>query len=210
MGGPSGHRFLQRSLWAGSGGETLHVQGEECCGGQHCWAEAWPCGVGAGCVAGGPVGCAGIAEQAGVGEGAECSCKRRLLALPVLPALWPARAPRVGPSGCAPYSTLLSHLCSRGWGHCLDDPPPKDVIELPSVLPGVLYDMDHQCRLQYGASSVFCKDMDVSVGRRGGGGARRPADPLGEASGWVVPGPRLNSEGTVSHWGAVGKPCFQS
>ncbi|KAF6076482.1 ADAM metallopeptidase with thrombospondin type 1 motif 7 [Phyllostomus discolor] len=54
----------------------------------------------------------------------------------------------------------ITRFLDRGWGHCLDDPPPKDVIELPSVLPGVLYDMDHQCRLQYGASSVFCKDMD--------------------------------------------------
>lgn len=45
------------------------------------------------------------------------------------------------------------------------------------MLPGVLYDMDHQCRLQYGAASVFCKDMDVSVGRRGGDGAHQPAAP---------------------------------
>lgn len=28
--------------------------------------------------------------------------------------------------------------------------------------PGVLYDVSHQCRLQYGAYSAFCEDMDVS------------------------------------------------
>ncbi|XP_054444611.1 A disintegrin and metalloproteinase with thrombospondin motifs 7 [Pteronotus mesoamericanus] len=54
----------------------------------------------------------------------------------------------------------ITRFLDRGWGLCLDDPPTKDVIDLPSVLPGVLYDMDHQCRLQYGATSVFCKDMD--------------------------------------------------
>uniref|UniRef100_A0A673U8E5 A disintegrin and metalloproteinase with thrombospondin motifs 7 n=1 Tax=Suricata suricatta TaxID=37032 RepID=A0A673U8E5_SURSU len=54
----------------------------------------------------------------------------------------------------------LSHLCSRGWGLCLDDAPTKDVIDFPSVPPGVLYDVGHQCRLQYGAYSAFCDDMD--------------------------------------------------
>ncbi|XP_053769353.1 A disintegrin and metalloproteinase with thrombospondin motifs 7 isoform X2 [Desmodus rotundus] len=54
----------------------------------------------------------------------------------------------------------MTRFLDQGWGQCLDDPPPKEVVELPSVLPGVLYDMDHQCRLQYGAASVFCKDMD--------------------------------------------------
>lgn len=62
--------------------------------------------------------------------------------------------------------TLPFHpiFCSRGWGLCLDDSPAKDVIDFPSVLPGVLYDVNHQCRLQYGAYSVFCEDMDVSKG----------------------------------------------
>ena len=61
----------------------------------------------------------------------------------------------------------MSHLCSRGWGLCLDDSPSKDVIDFPSIPPGVLYDVAHQCRLQYGAYSAFCDDMDVS----GAGGA---------------------------------------
>uniref|UniRef100_A0A8C8TWN7 A disintegrin and metalloproteinase with thrombospondin motifs 7 n=1 Tax=Peromyscus maniculatus bairdii TaxID=230844 RepID=A0A8C8TWN7_PERMB len=54
----------------------------------------------------------------------------------------------------------ITRFLDRGWGLCLDDPPAKDVIDFPSVLPGVLYDVNHQCRLQYGAYSVFCEDMD--------------------------------------------------
>ncbi|XP_072868464.1 A disintegrin and metalloproteinase with thrombospondin motifs 7-like [Chlorocebus sabaeus] len=54
---------------------------------------------------------------------------------------------------------LISSLCC-GWGPCLDDPPAKDIIDFPSVPPGVLYDVSHQCRLQYGAYSAFCEDMD--------------------------------------------------
>ncbi|XP_059123046.1 A disintegrin and metalloproteinase with thrombospondin motifs 7 isoform X3 [Peromyscus eremicus] len=54
----------------------------------------------------------------------------------------------------------ITRFLDRGWGLCLDDSPAKDVIDFPSVLPGVLYDVNHQCRLQYGAYSVFCEDMD--------------------------------------------------
>ncbi|XP_010142469.1 PREDICTED: A disintegrin and metalloproteinase with thrombospondin motifs 7-like, partial [Buceros rhinoceros silvestris] len=48
----------------------------------------------------------------------------------------------------------------RGWGLCLDDPPAQEVLDYPLVPPGVLYDVGHQCRLQYGAYSTFCDDMD--------------------------------------------------
>lgn len=51
---------------------------------------------------------------------------------------------------------------SRGWGLCLDDPPAREVLDYPLVPPGVLYDVGHQCRLQYGTYSTFCEDMDVS------------------------------------------------
>ncbi|XP_041031299.1 A disintegrin and metalloproteinase with thrombospondin motifs 7 [Carcharodon carcharias] len=54
----------------------------------------------------------------------------------------------------------ITRFLDRGWGLCLDDPPSKEAIELPSVAPGVLYDVNHQCRLQYGAHSVFCDNMD--------------------------------------------------
>ncbi|KAB1257243.1 A disintegrin and metalloproteinase with thrombospondin motifs 7, partial [Camelus dromedarius] len=54
----------------------------------------------------------------------------------------------------------ITRFLDRGWGLCLDDSPAKDVIDFPSVPPGILYDVGHQCRLQYGAYSVFCDDMD--------------------------------------------------
>nr|XP_056721739.1 A disintegrin and metalloproteinase with thrombospondin motifs 7 [Euleptes europaea] len=54
----------------------------------------------------------------------------------------------------------VTRFLDRGWGLCLDDPPAKDVLDYPSVPPGVLYDVSHQCRLQYGPYSTFCDDMD--------------------------------------------------
>uniref|UniRef100_A0A5F9CXW8 A disintegrin and metalloproteinase with thrombospondin motifs 7 n=1 Tax=Oryctolagus cuniculus TaxID=9986 RepID=A0A5F9CXW8_RABIT len=54
----------------------------------------------------------------------------------------------------------ITRFLDRGWGLCLDDPPSKDIIDFPAVPPGVLYDVSHQCRLQYGAYSAFCDDMD--------------------------------------------------
>ncbi|XP_042328625.1 A disintegrin and metalloproteinase with thrombospondin motifs 7 isoform X2 [Sceloporus undulatus] len=54
----------------------------------------------------------------------------------------------------------ITRFLDRGWGLCLDDPPTKDVIDFPSVPPGVLYDVSHQCRLQYGPYSTYCDDMD--------------------------------------------------
>lgn len=69
----------------------------------------------------------------------------------------------------------------------MDDSPTKDVINFSTVLPGVLYDVNHQCRLQYGPYSVFCEDMDVSVGMGGtGGGPHQPENArLREALVWL-------------------------
>ncbi|XP_043933631.1 A disintegrin and metalloproteinase with thrombospondin motifs 7-like [Protopterus annectens] len=54
----------------------------------------------------------------------------------------------------------ITRFLDRGWGLCLDDPPTKNVVEFPSILPGVLYDVSHQCQLQYGSESSFCDEMD--------------------------------------------------
>ncbi|XP_069766264.1 A disintegrin and metalloproteinase with thrombospondin motifs 7-like isoform X2 [Narcine bancroftii] len=54
----------------------------------------------------------------------------------------------------------ITRFLDRGWGLCLDDQPAKEAIELPSAAPGVLYDVNHQCRLQYGAKSTFCDNVD--------------------------------------------------
>ncbi|XP_073474360.1 A disintegrin and metalloproteinase with thrombospondin motifs 7 [Aquarana catesbeiana] len=54
----------------------------------------------------------------------------------------------------------ITRFLDRGWGLCLDDPPSKELLNFPSVPPGVLYDVGHQCRLQYGSASTFCQDID--------------------------------------------------
>ncbi|XP_075431506.1 A disintegrin and metalloproteinase with thrombospondin motifs 7 isoform X2 [Ascaphus truei] len=54
----------------------------------------------------------------------------------------------------------ITRFLDRGWGLCLDDPPSMELLDLPSVPPGVLYDVGHQCRLQYGTYSSFCQDID--------------------------------------------------
>ncbi|NXO04854.1 ATS7 metalloproteinase, partial [Rhinopomastus cyanomelas] len=54
----------------------------------------------------------------------------------------------------------ITRFLDRGWGLCLDDPPAQEVLDYPLVPPGVLYDVAHQCRLQYGPYSTFCDDMD--------------------------------------------------
>ncbi|XP_074405144.1 A disintegrin and metalloproteinase with thrombospondin motifs 7 [Zonotrichia albicollis] len=54
----------------------------------------------------------------------------------------------------------ITRFLDRGWGLCLDDPPARELLDFPLVPPGVLYDVGHQCRLQYGPYSTFCDDMD--------------------------------------------------
>ncbi|TTA54982.1 A disintegrin and metalloproteinase with thrombospondin motifs 7 [Bagarius yarrelli] len=54
----------------------------------------------------------------------------------------------------------ITRFLDRGWGWCLDDPPGRNELDAQSVLPGVLYSAAHQCRLQYGSSSVLCDGMD--------------------------------------------------
>ncbi|NXP59253.1 ATS7 metalloproteinase, partial [Chloropsis cyanopogon] len=54
----------------------------------------------------------------------------------------------------------ITRFLDRGWGLCLDDPPAREVLDFPLVPPGVLYDVGHQCRLQYGPRSTFCDGMD--------------------------------------------------
>ena len=93
--------------------------------------------------------------------------------LALLPRLLPWVSNCTRALGTSSYSLFL-FFSSRGWGLCLDDRPSKDVIALPSVLPGVLYDVNHQCRLQYGSHSAYCEDMDVSEGMRGIGGWPSP------------------------------------
>ncbi|XP_029434995.1 A disintegrin and metalloproteinase with thrombospondin motifs 12 isoform X2 [Rhinatrema bivittatum] len=54
----------------------------------------------------------------------------------------------------------ITRFLDRGWGSCLDDVPAKKDLKPPLVAPGVLYDVHHQCQLQYGLNSTFCEEVD--------------------------------------------------
>ncbi|KAK2914267.1 hypothetical protein Q8A67_002666 [Cirrhinus molitorella] len=54
----------------------------------------------------------------------------------------------------------ITRFLDRGWGWCLDDPPVRNDLETHSAPPGVLYSAAHQCKLQYGSSSLLCDDVD--------------------------------------------------
>ncbi|XP_067887266.1 A disintegrin and metalloproteinase with thrombospondin motifs 12-like [Heterodontus francisci] len=54
----------------------------------------------------------------------------------------------------------ITRFLDRGWGFCLNDPPTKQELVVPAIAPGVLYDVHHQCQLQYGPNSTFCEEMD--------------------------------------------------
>ncbi|XP_045438216.1 LOW QUALITY PROTEIN: A disintegrin and metalloproteinase with thrombospondin motifs 7 [Pipistrellus kuhlii] len=58
----------------------------------------------------------------------------------------------------------ITRFLDRGFGACLDDPPAQDVIPQPALLPGALYDLNHQCRLQYGDGSAHCSDLGDPCG----------------------------------------------
>lgn len=55
---------------------------------------------------------------------------------------------------------------SRGWGYCLEDEPAKyrdTDYDYPVLPPGIMYDVDHQCRLTYGPNSSFCGEQVHTV-----------------------------------------------
>ncbi|XP_065511973.1 A disintegrin and metalloproteinase with thrombospondin motifs 12 isoform X3 [Caloenas nicobarica] len=54
----------------------------------------------------------------------------------------------------------ITRFLDRGWGFCLDDTPQKEVLKPPIIAPGVIYDVHHQCQLQYGSNATFCEDVD--------------------------------------------------
>ncbi|KAM9331023.1 A disintegrin and metalloproteinase with thrombospondin motifs 12 [Gastrophryne carolinensis] len=54
----------------------------------------------------------------------------------------------------------ITRFLDRGWGFCLDDTPAKKEFKHPLIAPGVLYDVNHQCQLQYGPNATFCQLVD--------------------------------------------------
>ncbi|XP_019351519.1 A disintegrin and metalloproteinase with thrombospondin motifs 12 isoform X1 [Alligator mississippiensis] len=54
----------------------------------------------------------------------------------------------------------ITRFLDRGWGFCLDDIPKKKILKSPFIAPGVIYDVHHQCQLQYGPNATFCEEVD--------------------------------------------------
>ena len=57
----------------------------------------------------------------------------------------------------------ITRFLDRNWGSCLEDEPASEHHELfryPELPPGAMYNVDHQCRLQYGPEATHCAGMD--------------------------------------------------
>uniref|UniRef100_A0A8C5LEA2 ADAM metallopeptidase with thrombospondin type 1 motif 12 n=1 Tax=Jaculus jaculus TaxID=51337 RepID=A0A8C5LEA2_JACJA len=54
----------------------------------------------------------------------------------------------------------ITRFLDRGWGFCLDDIPKKKGLKSNVIAPGVIYDVHHQCQLQYGPNATFCQEVE--------------------------------------------------
>ncbi|XP_060002918.1 A disintegrin and metalloproteinase with thrombospondin motifs 12 [Lagenorhynchus albirostris] len=54
----------------------------------------------------------------------------------------------------------ITRFLDRGWGFCLDDNPKKKGLKSNVIAPGVIYDVHHQCQLQYGPNATFCQEVE--------------------------------------------------
>lgn len=42
--------------------------------------------------------------------------------------------------------------------------PQRKGLKSKVIAPGVIYDVHHQCQLQYGPNATFCQEVEVSAG----------------------------------------------
>lgn len=54
----------------------------------------------------------------------------------------------------------ITRFLDRGRGFCLDDIPRKKGLKSNIIAPGVIYDVHHQCQLQYGPNATFCQEVE--------------------------------------------------
>lgn len=54
----------------------------------------------------------------------------------------------------------ITRFLDRGRGFCLDDIPRKKGLKSNVIAPGVIYDVHHQCQLQYGPNATFCQEVE--------------------------------------------------
>ncbi|KAK9408619.1 A disintegrin and metalloproteinase with thrombospondin motifs 12 [Crotalus adamanteus] len=74
----------------------------------------------------------------------------------------PHRSCNINEDSGLPLAFTIAHELghSHGWGFCLDDVPKKKDLKPPFIAPGVIYDVHHQCQLQYGPNATFCDQVD--------------------------------------------------
>ncbi|XP_049623629.1 A disintegrin and metalloproteinase with thrombospondin motifs 12 isoform X2 [Suncus etruscus] len=54
----------------------------------------------------------------------------------------------------------ITRFLDRGLGFCLDDVPQRKGLKSKVIAPGVIYDVHHQCQLQYGPNATFCQEVE--------------------------------------------------
>ncbi|XP_006106852.2 A disintegrin and metalloproteinase with thrombospondin motifs 12-like [Myotis lucifugus] len=54
----------------------------------------------------------------------------------------------------------ITRFLDRGWGFCLNDMPQRKGLKSKVIAPGVIYDVHHQCQLQYGPNATFCQEVE--------------------------------------------------
>ena len=54
----------------------------------------------------------------------------------------------------------ITKFLDHNWGMCLEDRPSDHEFQYPRLPPGAMYNVDHQCRLQYGPDAQHCAGMD--------------------------------------------------
>ncbi|KAM7148051.1 A disintegrin and metalloproteinase with thrombospondin motifs 12 isoform 1-T1 [Molossus nigricans] len=54
----------------------------------------------------------------------------------------------------------ITRFLDRGLGFCLDDMPQKKGLKSKVIAPGVIYDVHHQCQLQYGPNATVCQEVE--------------------------------------------------
>ncbi|KAK2146183.1 hypothetical protein LSH36_626g04010 [Paralvinella palmiformis] len=54
----------------------------------------------------------------------------------------------------------ITKFLDRDWGYCLNNEPKEPDLPFPNRPPGLMYDANHQCKLQYGSSAKHCEGID--------------------------------------------------
>ncbi|XP_006811547.1 A disintegrin and metalloproteinase with thrombospondin motifs 6-like [Saccoglossus kowalevskii] len=57
----------------------------------------------------------------------------------------------------------ITRFLDRGWGECLNDEPSDHDFSYPTIPPGVMYEVNHQCQLQHVHSLLWGSFLEISA-----------------------------------------------